>query len=288
MTCTAAIRCGRSIAELVRLPRVTAVELGPLSARPWPITCARWRPAALEAAALEAMIQRAEGNAYYAEELLAARQPTAAPTAGRAWPTLLLDRVERLSHEAQQVLRAAAVAGGGVDDDMVRAAVRAPDASTTWPSGRRWPASCWCPTGTEGYTFRHALLREAVYADLLPGERTRLHARLAELLADEVRLSTVPGTAAALAHHSLASHDVAGAFAASVRAGHEAERLAAPAEAHRHYDQALALWERVSDPEKLAGLDRGGWPLSPRLSAAASGDVARAVQQLRRAARLPG
>src|SRR5262249_56737083 len=91
------------------------------------------------------------------------------------------------------------------------------------------------PDGKEGYAFRHALLREAAYADLLPGERTRLHARLAELLSDEVRLSSVPGTAAELAHHSLASHDVAGAFSASVRAGHEAERLAAPAAAHQHF-----------------------------------------------------
>ena len=37
----------------------------------------------------------------------------------------------------------------------------------------------------------------------------------------------------------------------------EAERLAAPAEAHRHYDEALALWDRVNEPEKLAGMDRG-------------------------------
>src|SRR5258708_4869186 len=91
------------------------------------------------------------------------------------------------------------------------------------------------PDGERGYAFRHALLREAIYADLLPGERTRLHARLAELLADEGRLAEVPGTAAELAHHSLASHDIPGAFAASVAAGREADRLAPPAEAHRHY-----------------------------------------------------
>ena len=39
--------------------------------------------------------------------------------------------------------------------------------------------------------------------------------------------------------------------------GRKRERLAAPAEAHRHFDQALALWDRVSEPEKLAGVDRG-------------------------------
>ena len=132
------------------------------------------------------------------------------------------------------------------------------------------------PDGPDGYAFRHALLREAVYNDLLPGERTRLHARLAALL------SGVPGAAAELAHHSLASHDVPGAFTASIRAGEEAHRIGAPAEAHQHYDQALALWDRVPDAELLAGMSRGKLGLRSALAAAASGDVPRAVHLLRR------
>ncbi len=121
-----------------------------------------------------------------------------------------------------------------------------------------------------------------MYADLLPGERTRLHAALAALFADEQRLAAVPGSAAELAHHCLASHDNPGAFAASVRAGDEAERLGAPAEAHRHYDQALSLWDRVSDPEKLAGISRGMLVLESASNVAASGDVVRAVHLFRR------
>ena len=131
------------------------------------------------------------------------------------------------------------------------------------------------PDGPDGYTFRHALLREAVYNDLLPGERTRLHARLASLL------SAVPGAAAELAHHSLASHDVPGAFDASIRAGSEAGMIGAPTESHRHYDQALALWDRVEEAEKLAGMTRGKLGLKSALAAAASGDVPRAVHLLR-------
>jgi DNA-binding NarL/FixJ family response regulator len=122
-----------------------------------------------------------------------------------------------------------------------------------------------------------------VYGDLMPGERTRLHARLAELLADdEERLAEVPGTSAELARHSLASHDVRGAFIASVRAGMEAERLAAPAEAHRHFDQALELWERIGEPAKLGGIARGELAFRSALSAADGGNLARAVAQLRR------
>src|SRR5262249_43089220 len=138
------------------------------------------------------------------------------------------------------------------------------------------------PDGEQGYSFKHALLREAIYADLLPGERTRLHARLAELLADERRLAEVAGTAAELAHHSLASHDVQGAFTASVLAGREAERRAGPAEAHRLYDQALSLWDRAKDPEKAGGISREKLAFRSALSAADGGDPARAVAQLRR------
>jgi DNA-binding CsgD family transcriptional regulator/tetratricopeptide (TPR) repeat protein len=195
---------------------------------------------------------------------------------------LLLARVEQLPDAAQQVLRAAAVGGRRVEDDIVQAA-----SGLAGPEYEDAIRDCVAqqllvPGGADGYVFRHALIREALYTDLLPGERTRLHARFAELLADPGRLAAVPGSAAELAHHCLASHDITGAFAASVRAGQESERLAAPAEAHRHYDAALALWERVSDPERLAGQDRDHLAFCSANCAASSGDIARAVQQLRR------
>jgi hypothetical protein len=43
--------------------------------------------------------------------------------------------------------------------------------------------------GEDGYEFRHALLREVVEADLLPGERTRLHAAYAKALAERPELA---------------------------------------------------------------------------------------------------
>jgi len=234
----------------------------------------------LDPAVLDNVITRAEGNAYYAEELLAAS------CAGSALPArladLLLARTERLSPAGQQVLRAAAVTGRRVDDELARRASGLAEPEYEDAVREAVAHQLLVPDGERGYAFRHALLREAIYADLLPGERTRLHGRLAEVLAHERRLTDVPGTAAELAHHSLASHDIPGAFAASVAAGQEADRLAAPAEAHRHYDQALSLWERVDEPEKLSGMGRGKLAFRSANSAAASGDLSRAVQQLRR------
>jgi DNA-binding NarL/FixJ family response regulator len=268
------------IGELLRLPSVTAVELGPLPAPAMAEYLTSLAGRRLEAMAVDAIIRRAEGNAYYAEELLAASADGSELPAGLAG--LLLARVERLSPAAQQVLRTAAVAGRRMDDDIVRQASGL--VALEYEDGVRESVASQLliPDGEDGYAFRHALIREAVYADLLPGERTRLHARLAELLADEIRLAAVPGSAAELAHHYLASHDIPNAFAASVRAGKEAEELAAPAEAHRHFDRALGLWDRVTEPEKIAGMDRGWLAFDSANNVAASGDVVRAVHQLRR------
>ena len=62
----------------------------------------------------------------------------------------------------------------------------------------------------DGYAFRHALIREAVHDDLLPGEHTRLHTRFAEALEATPRWSRPGGAAIELAHHWYAAHDTTG------------------------------------------------------------------------------
>src|SRR6266699_4739683 len=280
------------VGELLRLPSVLAVDLAPLepSALAEHLTAAlaeHWMTAApgrIDATALNDIVARAEGNAYYAEELLAASvggDPADRHSLPAGLAALLLSRVEQLSDAAQRVLRAAAVAGRRADDELVRATSGLAAAEYEAAVREAVTHQLLVPDGTEGYVFRHALLREAVYGDLLPGERTRLHGTMSSLLSVEHQLA-MPGTSAELAQHCLASHDIPGAFAASVRAGEEAERPGAPAEAHRHYDQALALWERVAEPEKTAGMARGKLGLLSATNAADSGDVDRAVHLLRR------
>jgi DNA-binding CsgD family transcriptional regulator len=270
------------IAELLRLPSVTPLRLGPLNpaAMAEHLTALSGRP--LGAAELGQLLRRAGGNPYYAEELLAAGDPgTGGPALPASLGELLVSRAERLPEAARQVVHAAAVTGRYVDDELVMLAsgLAAPEYEK---AVREVVAhQLLVPDGPDGYAFRHALLREAVYADLLPGERTRLHARLAKLLSDERRLAEVPGTAAELAHHCLASQDLPGALAASVRAAQEAERQGAPADAHRQFELALSLWNQVAEPERVSGADRSSLAFLSALRAADGGQASLAVDRLR-------
>ncbi len=264
------------IGELQRLPRVTAIELGPLDPADMAQHLTQLAGGRPDAAAISRVIERAEGNAYYAEELLVAM------TSGLELPARLADllvaRTVELSPATQQVLRAAAVTGRRIDDELVRQASGLTAADYETGIREAVAHQLLVPDDMDRLVFRHALLREAIYNDLLPGERTRLHARLAELLAQR----TGKGTAAELAVHCLASHDVPGAFAASVRAGWETWRLGAPAEAHRHFDQALELWDRVPDAATVGGVGRGELAFRSALSVADAGEVDVAVGRLRR------
>ncbi|MBB4705761.1 helix-turn-helix transcriptional regulator [Sphaerisporangium siamense] len=251
------------LAELRRLPSVTALALGPLGDGEMSDHLVALGGA--DAKVIGDIIDRAEGNPFYAEELLAA-EGLPYGLAG-----LLLARVEKLSDPAQRVLRAAAVAGRRVDHALLLKVSGLDDPGLEEAMREIVSRGVLLPDG-DGYAFRHALLQEAVYTDLLPGERTRLHGEFTRLL---------DGSPAELAYHYLAAHDLPGALAASVEAGRRAESLGAPAEAHRHYDQALALWHRVPDAERVAGISRVRLGLLSAAAAEESGDPHRAVNQMR-------
>jgi predicted ATPase/DNA-binding CsgD family transcriptional regulator len=271
------------VAELLRLPNVTGVEVPPFGPGETAAYLAELSrgSAPVTAEVVERVHRRSEGNPFYAGELYSAgpelRDASAELPSGLA--DLLLSRVERLSDGGRRVVRVAAVAGRRIDDELVRRVSGLDEAEAGEALREVVSHQLLLPSGT-GYTFRHALLREAVYADLLPGERTRLHADFARLLAglpDGTR-----GSAAELAHHSLAAHDLPAAFAASVRAGREADRLGAPAEAFEHYERALELWDAVPGAAEAAGTDRVRLSLAAAQASARAGEVRRAAHRLRR------
>ncbi|MGX5654940.1 ATP-binding protein, partial [Geodermatophilus nigrescens] len=234
------------LAELVRLPGVERLDLGPLP-DPAVEELVRGLAAGVDDRTVDDVVARAEGNAFYAEELLAAG--LAGETLPWALTDVLLARVEQLSPAAQQVLRGVAVAGRRVRHELLSAVGGPSDGDLERALAEAVHSHLLVVDPDGAYRFRHALLREAVLADLLPGERVRLHAAVA------AHLAAVPGagTAAERAHHLQESNDLPGALTASLEAADEAGRAGAPAERLQHLEAALALWPAVPDAAARAG-----------------------------------
>jgi predicted ATPase len=269
------------LAELSRRPDIEHLALGPFSRSELAEHLASVRGQLLPAAAVDRILARSEGNPFYAEELLAAGADQAAVLLPWSLAEVLLGRVEGLSDPAKQLLRAAAVAGRQVGHGLLAQAAGLSELELEQALREAIDARLVvADAASERYGFRHALLQEALYGDLLPSERVRLHATFARLLVEAADASDgdgMVGPAAELAYHCLASHDVAGALRASVQAAAEAEAAAAPAEVLRHLEQALALWQQVADAVAVTGSDRVGLLLRAAEAASDAGDRERAV-----------
>ncbi|WP_327181202.1 helix-turn-helix transcriptional regulator [Streptomyces sp. NBC_01334] len=269
------------LAELVRLPAVDRLELRPLADAEVTRLLRALEGRPLPDATVRRIVERAEGNAFYAEELLAATD-TEAGGMPSGLADLLLIRVEQLPDTAQQVLRTAAVAGRRVEHDLLREAVGLPEDELE-SALREAIGHQLLVSGDDGaYAFRHALAREAVYADLLPGERSRLHGAFAALLAGRGHRAE---TAAERAHHYRESHDLGEALAASLEAADHARRVGAPAEELRHLEALLDLWESVPATALPSdeGADRVTLMLRASAAAAHAGEAHRAVSLTRAA-----
>ena len=231
-------------AQWTRTPGVQRVQLAPLPDRAVRDLVRAIHPGPMTETDIHTIVARAEGNAFFAEELLVATEVD-----GRGLPEnladLLLVRLDQLDDAAGLVVRAAAVAGRRVSHELLARVVDL-DAGALEESLRAAvERNVLVPVGTGSYAFRHALLAEAVYDDLLPGERVRIHGAYAAAL----RSHEVEGTAAELARHARAAHDLVTAVLASIDAGRDAMSVGGPDEAARHFELALEL---LGDPRTRA------------------------------------
>jgi DNA-binding CsgD family transcriptional regulator len=241
------------LAEEERREIVERVEVAPFSVPELKAQVAGILGAAAAPNLVERLHERTEGNAFFAEELLAASEAADGPLPSSLRDVLTL-RLEALPEPARGVLRVAAVAGRHTGHRLLAAVAGLPEPDLL-DALRDAVAHHVLVGDADGYAFRHALLQEAAYGDLLPGERTALHLALAEALTADPSLAD--GTAAAeLAHHWRATHRLPEALAAHVRAGLEAEGIYAFAEAAQQFETALELWDRVEGAEERAGLRR--------------------------------
>ncbi|QAY71736.1 helix-turn-helix transcriptional regulator [Xylanimonas protaetiae] len=269
------------LAELYRQPAVERVDLEPFTADELRRFTTALAEAPLPDAEFEQVRSRSEGNAFFAEELLGAD----GPSEGLPWSLsdVLHARLQRLDPTVHELARVASVAGRLVKEDLLRATAARTrtfeDPAVLDAALRDAVAHQVFEVEGSKLAFRHALLAEALYLDLLPGEQSRLHRAYLATLTDDPSL----GGPAQRAHHALRGHDLPTALAASHEAAARAARVLAPDEELRHLEQVLSLWDAVPDAEALTGADKADVALAASEAASRAGLFSRADQLARRA-----
>ena len=203
---------------------------------------------------VDAIFARSEGNALFTEQLVG--RDDVLPLSASALPEdlrqLFDGRLRNVSPEGRSAAQVLAVAGRPLDaerlgdltglaaDDLLRAL-------------RDLKTLRLLRVGAEHslHALRHALLAEAVVADMLPVERAAVHRRLA------MSQSALGGTgvAAEVAEHWRGAGLVEEELRWRVRAAREAEAIYAAEEASEHWLRAIELWDRAAEPAILAGID---------------------------------
>lgn len=239
----------RFIAETARARVITRRHLQRLDEAASRELVERLRGGAVSDATLERLMERAEGVPFFIEEV----SSCASGPLPESLRDMLLVRFDQLDDDGRHVVRVASGAEGSLSHTLLAELAGLPD--------ERLDEAIRAATGSgilsvdgDLYAFRHALLREAVHGDLLPGERARLHRTYAEAL--EERVAKFEGCdVSTLAHHWNLAQVPDRALTAAVAAMHSAKNRFAFASAARFGELALELWEQVPDAETVNELD---------------------------------
>lgn len=201
-------------------------------------------PPAVEAAVL----QRAEGNPFFVEEIVrglleSGSLDTGATAIPESVSALLTSRIDRLDASSKLAVQLASVLGREFDFAELTALVGDPESTEAAVSDllsrdliverSRMPE--------REYAFRHALIQETAYSTILLKERRTLHARVATHL-EHRRFDPQE-----MARHLIESQQEVRAVPHLVAAGEQAARAMNLAEAVRLYDLALT-WVADGDP----------------------------------------
>jgi DNA-binding CsgD family transcriptional regulator len=283
----------RWLAELERRQGVTRLRLKRLADTEVAGLVAELLPTDASADQVAAVVAAADGNPLYARELAAAGpggQPASITDA-------VLAKAAGLTVAARAVVDQVCVADGGMSHELLAATVEVGQ-ERLLALARQAVSSGLLVTAGAGYVFGHELIRQVLYAHLLPGERQLLHRRFAEALA--ARPGSSPGSLAQQWHLAGCPDRAAPAAVTAARAAVSAR---AYPEALRCYALALelAVWLPESGPGLLEeAAQAAAWAADPeraatwaaealaQSSAAATGDRARMLERLGRYQREAG
>jgi len=239
--------------ELRRSGRLEELTLGPLDEDQTGELLARVLEGAPAPSLTRAIHDRTQGLPFFIEELARALRMTSSVSTGPRGLELaeagevplpasirdaVLIGVSDLSDEARAAADAAAVAGEAFDMDLVAGAASAAGLAEVVEAG------LVTETLPGAGRFRHALTREALYADVPWIQRRALHRRLAEQLEES-------GTRAAeVATHWVGAREHGRAREALLRAAAESRAVHAYRDAARAGRQALELWPEGEDGDQ--------------------------------------
>ncbi|MFW6694189.1 helix-turn-helix transcriptional regulator [Streptomyces sp. MAR4 CNX-425] len=256
-----------SLAELDRLRGVRRFELARFSRDEVRSQLAGLRGGPPPEELVAQVYGRSDGNAFFVEELAAGLGggPGARPPGGlgESLRDLLLVRTEALPAPARRVVALAAVGGDRVEDALLAAVSGLGEDElfdalrTAIGAGVLLPAD----ERADAYRFRHALMREAVSDDLLPGERARLSRRFAEALEAAPGLVRADERPARLAGYWYQSGDAARALPAVLAAAADARARHAFADQLGLLERAVALWDEA--PPESCTVPRSGGAYPP-------------------------
>ncbi|MGI5951432.1 MAG: ATP-binding protein [Brooklawnia sp.] len=202
-------------------------------------------PPHAEPTTIKRIVERSEGVPYFAEEL--ARSTSMGGTLPATLREALLVRFLVLDRATQQLLRAATVIGVQFPFDPLVDLAGLDEATVGELLREAMNIGLLTYLDDEQYAFKHAMLRDVIHAEMLPGEHRRLHARYADILlagrASDNRLDLIRHLRAGGRHQE--------AFVSALR---QADELA---DAHPDcvdlYELALDLWDQVQGAEQVLG-----------------------------------
>ncbi len=156
-------------------------------------------------------------------------------------------RTDQLSDSARRVLTLAAVAGRRFDFALLQELTQYDEQHLLQLIKELIAAQLVVEESAEQFAFRHALTRQAIYADLLVRERKALHRRIAETL-ERLYASVLDAHLADLAYHFFEASAWEKALEYGQRAGEQAQAMYAPHAAIDQVTRALDAAQRGSIP----------------------------------------
>lgn len=268
------------VEELLRRPGSERLDLRRLTPQGVSRLMAAILGAAPDVGQAERVARRSEGVPFLVEELTAA-EAQGERTLPEGLRHLALRRSRQLPATATAVLRAVASAGGPVGEDALLEVCELPRAALDQALRDLVDAGLVVADRRTGrLDVRHALLREAVEQDLLPGESAVLHGRWADLL-DGVGGADHRAVIEAAQHRWLA-RDVDRAYPAAVRAAAAARSVPAYGEELLLLERALGLRAELPDPP-AGSPDEAGLLSDAGRAARLAGRYPRALELLEQA-----